>query len=592
MASTYTLKSDAYKTRYMQLTCTQKKDEATNKSTITWTLSSVDGEVNYYSTGPTTVTINGKQVYYKGRTAWDSEVFPAAKGSISDTIEVEHDDDGSKTISVSMSTAIYNGASSAKTYSGNWELDTIPRKATLTSVPTQFSVSALPTIKYSNPMLNSVYKIEACIGSASGGWYSWTPYRELSKTGASHLFTQADVALLNEKVSSSNKELKVKFYLRTTLVSGGSPSFDFLDSTFLMEENDATKPKVTMALEVINPPTFPTSLSRAYVQGKSSVKATITGTGKYGATISKYSLNVGGVTKTSTSNVITSDVITSSGDNVSVKGSAIDSREFPGEASQTISVLAYSKPLVIPLGSENSILCYRSDGNGKRVGNSSSVWIKAKRTYNSIGGNIKCALQWRRRLTKEAWNDNTHKWADLIASTTTTTDEYNALVSGEFLLNESYAIQIRAIDDLKEYDRKDFEIPTQDVALHLGKGGKNVTIGEYCDYSEEYTFRSAWKAIFDKGIKWLDLYNGKDFNDLYDITGYYAGESSPGTVGCLNYPSNNTGMLEVISTMYINETTKKPWGFAYQTYRDYTGAIYTRSYYSSVGWTAWKTITT
>ena len=142
----------------------------------------------------------------------------------------------------------------------------------------------------------------------------------------------------------------------------------------------------------------------------------------------------------------------------------------------------------------------------------------------------------------------------------------------------------------------ELQIPTQDIALHLGAGARKVTIGDYCDNTEDLSFRSAWKAVFDKGIYAnhigsIGLYNNKNFNDLYEVTGYYVGESPPNAVGCLNYPSTNTGMLEVISAMFINENTGKPWGFAYQTFRDYTGAIYTRCYYSSVGWTAWKTIT-
>ena len=60
MANTITLKSDSFENRYMQLVCTQRK--GTDKSYIDWTLSAVGGDVNYYATGPTTVTINGTQV--------------------------------------------------------------------------------------------------------------------------------------------------------------------------------------------------------------------------------------------------------------------------------------------------------------------------------------------------------------------------------------------------------------------------------------------------------------------------------------------------------------------------------------------------
>ena len=590
MASTITIKSDAYKTRYMQLTCTQKKDESNNKSTITWTLSSVGGEVNYYSTGPTSVYINATLVYYKDRVAYDTEAFPAAKGSVSGTIEVAHNEDGTKGISVLMNTVVYKGSSSVKGYSSWWELDTIPRGAKIQTAPSSFTNASPPTITYTNPLGDQASKLEICIAD-SAGQVAYASYRALSKTGASYTFTAEDMVALNNKIAStsgSTKTLAVMFVIHTK-TSDGKDYYHGASSNYQMVATTDTKPTVTMVLAPNNPSTIPSTLASTYIQGKSGVKATITGTGRYSATISSYSLSVDGITKNSSSNVITSDVITKSG-SVSVVGKATDSRGFPGETSQTISVTAYSKPLVVPLGSENAILCYRSDGNGKRVGNSTSVWIKAKRSYYSLGGKNLCNLQWRRRLSKEAWNNNTHIWENLIARTTTTTDEYNALVSGEFLLNESYVIQIRVVDDIGEYSYNDFEIPTQDVALHLGKGGKNVSIGEYCDYSEEYTFRSAWKAIFEKGIKWIDLYNGKDFNDLYNITGYYAGESSPGAVGCLNCPSPNTGVLEVISTMYINETTGKPWGFAYQTYRDYLGAIYTRSYYSAIGWSEWRVL--
>ena len=77
---------------------------------------------------------------------------------------------------------------------------------------------------------------------------------------------------------------------------------------------------------------------------------------------------------------------------------------------------------------------------------------------------------------------------------------HSGIPSAVFDLKNSYTVQIRAIDDVGEYDIKTFEIPTQDVALHLGAGGKNVSIGTYCDYSKEYTFYSEWDAIFGADV--------------------------------------------------------------------------------------------
>jgi hypothetical protein len=128
------------------------------------------------------------------------------------------------------------------------------------------------------------------------------------------------------------------------------------------------------------------------------------------------------------------------------------------------------------------------------------VWIKAKRSYYNLSQKNSCKLQWRRKYSTEEWDDSTHKWADLLTATDTS-DEYNAMIPNVvFDLKKSYTIQIKAVDDIGEHDTKTFDVPTEDVALHLGKGGKNVSVGGYCDYSEDYTFRSIWKAYFEDGV--------------------------------------------------------------------------------------------
>lgn len=569
----------------MQLTCTQKIDTANNKSIITWVLSSVGGDNNYYSTGPTAIYINGTNVYYKDRVNWDAKVFPAAKGSVSNTIEVAHNENGSKSIAVGMQTVIYNGAGSSKVYQDTWELDTIERGARFTDYPTHFYNTDRPTIKYTNPLGDKATKVEVCIAD-SVGYYAYAPYRDLSKTGTSYTFTAEDIVTLNNKMAKDGTELKVMFVIKTTTADGKVYS-DGKTSTFHMLEVDDTLPSVSLSLTAINPSSVASSLSGLYIQGKTRVNATITANGKYNATISKYGYRIPGKYEWSTSNIFTTDAITSAG-NVEFYGKAEDTRGFQREVSQTISVLEYSKPLVIPLGNENAILCYRSDGNGVRVGNSTSVWIKAKRSYYPLGGKNGCALQWRRKLSSEAWGSQS--WSTLISSTTTNTEEYNKLVSGTFELNKSYSVQIRAIDDVGESDTKEFEIPTQDVALHLGKGGKNVSIGEYCDYSEDYTFRSAWKAKFDNGICVKGNVEGTLSNTVASdvltfadscpngITPFITGGGTTNVPDTGNYQYSSgcvfkrgTGMISVLLISY------------------YSGDLAINTYYDTAGgWLGWR----
>ena len=128
MASSITLKSSTHGSRYLQLECTQKSNGSVeNSSTISWKLSAI-GDSTWYSTGPTKVVINGTTVYSKERVSWSAGTFPVAQGSTSGTLEVPHNTDGTKTITVKFSTAIYT--STVSEYSETWTLDSIPRYAT------------------------------------------------------------------------------------------------------------------------------------------------------------------------------------------------------------------------------------------------------------------------------------------------------------------------------------------------------------------------------------------------------------------------------------------------------------------------------
>lgn len=158
MADSITLKSNSYDGRYLKLVCEQtSKSSANNTSTIKWTLSAVGGNEDYYSTGPTKVIINGTTVYSSSRVAWDDKTFPASKGSKSGTVTVSHTSDGTKSIKVSLSTAIYTSTVTEK--EETWSLDKIQRYATVTqslNSKTETSItmnwssdSTIDTIKYS-----------------------------------------------------------------------------------------------------------------------------------------------------------------------------------------------------------------------------------------------------------------------------------------------------------------------------------------------------------------------------------------------------------------------------------------------------------
>ena len=461
---------------------------AENKTRISWSCGVYCGH-SFYSNAikMSGFTINGVQVYSGGTY---SNYSKGDHAIASGTMLLPHDNAGNKTFSVSSFTGwLYennNYSASGKSY----DLPAIPRQATITSAP-DFTDRDLPTITYSNPAGNNVELLELCICDTAGQKV-YVPYRSINKTGTlSHTFTAEDVNKLKNITVNS---LKVWFLIRTRI--GGVDLWHHEERTFTVTDNADTKPTVNMNVS-LNNGTLPSAFNGLYVQGKSKVDVTLTATGKYNADIKSYSAVVDG--KTYSTDKFTSDVIQTPG-SVKVTGYAKDARGFTGSKEQTINVIEYSKPLVIPLGSENAIQCYRSDDNGNKTNNSVLLWIKAKMSWHNVNGKNACSLQVRSKKSTEEWNQD-HEWEYLL-DRGYTTSEYNALYDSgpEFALATSYTVQIRAIDDVGEYDIKTFEIPTRDVALHLGKGGKNVAVGTYCDYSEEHTFYSEWKAIFDKDV--------------------------------------------------------------------------------------------
>lgn len=467
------------------------RDIANNKTNIYWSCGVTCGhDFKSNAIKMSAVTINGVQVYGGGTYSnFNEGEHRIAYGYL----DIPHDSDGTKTFSISSFSGWLYKNHNYYSSGDSFDLTSIPRQATITAAP-DFTDLDDPTITYSNPAGNAVTSVEACISLT--GALDDIAYRSISKTGSTYTFflTEEERDVLRN--ATTGNTLTVYFYVRTYI--GSVRYLSSVAKTLTIAESQYTKPSVSMSV-TLNNSSLPSAFGGLYIQGKSKVDVSLSATGKYGANIQSYSASIDGKSYSYIDKPITSDAIQNSG-SIKIVGYAKDSRGFTGTTEQTISVVEYSKPLVVPIDSENAILCYRSDGNGKRVGNSESVWVKAKRFYYGLGDENHCALQYRVKPANDAWNDSTHIWADLILGTDDV-NSYDALIpSKKFALTESYTVQIRSIDDIGEFDIKTFEIPTQDVALHLGKGGKKVAVGTYCTDLDDYTFYSEWDAIFDKGI--------------------------------------------------------------------------------------------
>lgn len=549
MASTFTLTSSSYDGRYLQLSCSQSKDIATNKSKISWTLSSIGGGSNYYSTGPTTVSINGTQVYYSGRKSWEDKVFPAAKGSTSGTIYVDHDPQtGNKSIPVSLSTAIYG--TTVRTASGDWALDSIPRQATIT-VASDFTDTANPTISFSNPggfpmdvwLEPNPVGDHLCVRKSipNTGSYTWT------------LTNEEREALRNKCYGKSSCPIRIGLYSYVNGVQYAS----YVDKTYTITYNTATIPTVSMTVSPEG------GLGGLYVQNKSRVKVSISAAGKYGASIASYTTNVAGAVYNAAS--FTTGVITASGD-INVIASIVDSRGFNGPASQKITIVPYSAPWITSFSAER-----QADGT--------TVIARLKGGISPVENkNTKAFIVTLNGVTQTI----SASGYDVDGSVTFTNVPTDVTLTAEAKVTDAFSTATKSV-----------VVPTVAVTMDFHSSGKGAAFGKVAEYENrldiawDTTIRGTLTATH---IARADQYDGKNFNDLVYNTGYYTSGATPSSAGCKNYPIDVTGVLEVISQIFTNSTTGNKWGFAYQTYRTYTGDIYTRSYYTDTGFTAWKKV--
>lgn len=201
-----TFTSASYEGRYLQLTITETVNVAANTSTLSWTLTSAGGSAVYYTVDTTTVTINGTTVYEKARTNWDDRVFPAAKGSVSGTITVAHNSDGTKTVDVGFSTRVY--AFGPKEYGGTMTLTNIDRTAPTVSC----SVSGITAYGFKISASSSA-TADIWQYSTNGGT-SWTQFSTTAGTSAS--------ITLSSLSPNTSYSVRVKARKKTNQVYGTS----------------------------------------------------------------------------------------------------------------------------------------------------------------------------------------------------------------------------------------------------------------------------------------------------------------------------------------------------------------------------------
>jgi hypothetical protein len=456
-------------------------DSANNKSTVTATLyyrRTNSGHLTY-GTGTFSLNIGGSEysstLYVTIGESW-TEV-------ISHSVTIPHDDDGTKRITISATGGIPGTTLTSTSFVGNTYalLDRIARESVFSG--------SLPSPKYFSDIISVRYKAKSAIAYTQitvdvyiDGAY--TSVKSLN-CGRTSIEVQDRYITLGESVLSSiytkltnTTEAKIRIGLLTYSDSAYTQkvgSGQYTECTCKIPENASTKPTVSMSLSNIS--TLPSPYNSLYLQGQSKVKASLTSTAKYGATIVSSTITVNGVNYESP---YESAPLSQAG-TISVKATVKDSRGFYGTYYKDIEVIPYSKPYVSAKSGESSIVVARCNQSADFTDEGTYLKIKAKAVFSKVisngvqnnYGNLKY------RYRKEGGTYN--GWVTILNGESQQSDEVITapLLGGALDTKSNYQVQIVAFDDLYESAPITIAIPSVAVYMDRPKGGKSMGLGGY-----------------------------------------------------------------------------------------------------------------
>lgn len=340
----FTSTSGSYTTT---LTVTQtSQDTANNTSTLTYSLTLTknagSGLWNNNSC-PWSITIDGTQVA-SGTFTYDFRNYSSLTLKSSATTTVNHNSDGTKTVSVSASVNMNNpDYVSVMQPSGSLTLTTIPRASDVTVsnysiTNTTGSISATITSK-----ANFYHKWRYKVGS--GSWSAWQNKGQINNTSST--VTVANTTLLAGMPTSTSTTFYIE--VQTYSDSGYATLVGTKSASSTISVNTSNiKPSISLGNIAINS----SPISGYAVAGYSSVKSTATTTNSSGAssvtnyfTVSHGSLVSSSSTTTSTT--VTTNTVPANASNytLTIYAYAKDSRgAVSSTVSKSITVYGYQPP--------------------------------------------------------------------------------------------------------------------------------------------------------------------------------------------------------------------------------------------------------
>ena len=525
---------------------------ANNYTTINWSLQLVSGSAGkIISTASKawSVTVNGTK--YSGTNSVaveNNSTITLASGQTT----IYHNQDGTKSFSYSFSQEFaitFAGASvGTKTGSGTGELNTIPRATTpvlnITSVDMGGEVTIYTTRASDTFTHDLAY-------SFAGG-----EYIAIANNVSTVHYWGVPLSLANSIPNATNGTVTIRCITKKDGVAIGTKT-----ALLTVKVPTTVIPSIS-AVSLAEATTGLAATYGAYIQNKSTIKASITAAGAYGSTIKSYSTTFEG--KAYKGSTFTTSAVTQSG-TLNLVTTVTDSRGRTASKTTSISVLAYAPPKI------TNFSVARYDENGVADTAGEYAWLRLAYSVSSLNSKNTASAKIEYKKTSDT------SWTTLSTQTALSYDGTLKPTGATFSTDYQWDFKVTLTDAFRAEATYTTYIPSGAVILDIKADGKGIAF-----------FKTSTKDGVDIAGELpgsaISLTTNANLNSLTK-PGFYVIPTAEVSATILNKPYTDTATAGI----RVERTGD---GKVVQTIQKSTktdGAIYERGN-DKDGWGAWSTV--
>ena len=562
MATSSAMSTTNDKIKYT-ITITQNSRNTTaNTSNVTVSVRVYRTNTGYttYGTGTVYCTIDGTQ-YTEAITSSD-KITSSGIVLFSKTLNIAHNADGTKTLTVSARITHDQFSSSNQSYPQT--LTAIPRATTPTVSATSVNMGASITINMPRASSSFDHTLTYKFGSATGTIGS--------DLGTSKAWT-VPLSLASQIPSGTSGTCTItcKTYNGSTLIGTKTVSFT-------AKVPSSVVPTIS-SVAVADTNTAYAAQFGNLVQGKSKAKFTITAAGAYGSTITAYKTVIEG--KTYTGAAPTTAVLTGSG-NATATITVTDSRGRTATFEKTINRIPYAAPKI------TSFEAHRTDAEGAVNYEGSNASITAAFTISSA--NEKNTHSYKIEYKVQSATT----WTTLAEGTGYTYSK-TTVTGAVFDPNNAYDIRL-TVKDYFGSITKVSELPTAFTLLDFNASGRGVAFGKVSE-QEAVEFALPVVSTFGHFISSPVIIAGSQDLNALTMPGYYIVGNTAISATVLNKPPMTTTETALVEVMPMGDGLQRLQRY-YVCDKD-DQYIWQRLYYSGTwgdwmlvgGCSGWKNLT-